>query len=88
MSDELIEAALMDYYGNRCDDFDVECLCCRAWAEYDGLREQGARAMQEAAAKAVIGYIHPDHERLPGEMFATAEVRSLNPSEIVKEIKP
>lgn len=31
----------------------------------------------DMAADVVIGYIHPDPERLPGEMFATAQVRQL-----------
>jgi hypothetical protein len=54
LANELIEAAMMDYYGNRCDDFDAVCPTCRAWAEYDDLLEQGVRMGLEAAAKACV----------------------------------
>jgi len=53
MSDDLVKAALMHYYGERCEDFDADCLCCRAWVEYDGLLEKGVRLGLEAAAKAI-----------------------------------
>ncbi len=46
--------------------------------------EAGARMMQEAAAKALIGYIHPDPDRLPGRLFASAQVRDIDPAEVVK----
>jgi len=39
----------------------------------------------EAAAVAVIGYIHPDYPRLPGQPFASAQVRNLDPAAIVRE---
>jgi len=31
----------------------------------------------EAAKWAVVGYIHPDHGRLPGEAFASAQIDKL-----------
>ena len=34
MSD-LIADAIREHWGERCPDFDPECWCCRAWAEYD-----------------------------------------------------
>lgn len=29
------EAAVAHVWGERCSDFGPECLCCRAWAEFD-----------------------------------------------------
>lgn len=30
-----VEAAVYHVWGERCPDFEPECLTCRAWAEYD-----------------------------------------------------
>jgi len=39
--------------------------------------ERGWNAAIEAAKWAVVGYIHPDHGRLPGEAFASAQIDKL-----------
>lgn len=33
----LIAEALTDYYGPRCPDFEPECHCCKAWAQFDAI---------------------------------------------------
>jgi hypothetical protein len=48
------------------------------------LIEYGARLMREAAAEALIGYIHPNPDRLPGCLFASAQVRALDPAAIAR----
>ncbi len=45
---------------------------------------EGAQLMQEAAAKGVIGYIHPDPDGNNMPLFASRAVRALDPAEIVK----
>lgn len=30
-----IEEALTEYFGERCPDYHKECVCCKAWQEYD-----------------------------------------------------
>jgi hypothetical protein len=32
-----IEEAIEAHWGDRCPDFDADCACCQAWAEYDRL---------------------------------------------------
>jgi hypothetical protein len=34
MSD-LIEQAITEFYGERCDDYLAECVVCTVWKEYD-----------------------------------------------------
>lgn len=34
---DLIAEALTDYYGPHCRDFEPECHCCKAWAQFDAL---------------------------------------------------
>lgn len=48
------------------------------------LMEQGARLALEAVEQALVGYIHPDPDSFPGRLFASAQVRDLDPAEIVK----
>lgn len=38
MANELIAHAITDYYGERCPEYDADCFCCKAWAEFDRLR--------------------------------------------------
>ncbi|MGC0052692.1 hypothetical protein ACNSPG_06450 [Brucella pituitosa] len=42
MANELIAAAISEHYGERCPDFDADCFCCKAWAEYDALTRPAA----------------------------------------------
>jgi hypothetical protein len=34
----LISLSITEALGERCPDFDLECWCCKAWAEFDALR--------------------------------------------------
>jgi len=34
----LISLSITEALGERCPDFDPECWCCKAWAEFDALR--------------------------------------------------
>jgi len=34
----LIEAAIIDYWGERCPEYQSGCPTCEAWAEYDRMR--------------------------------------------------
>lgn len=40
----LIAEAIIEAFGERCPDFDPECHCCKAWAEYDELEKRAADA--------------------------------------------
>lgn len=48
----LVEDAITEYFGERCDDYDERCACCAAWKEYD-LLSDGARALAEGAMKEI-----------------------------------
>lgn len=39
MVTNLIEDAITEYFGERCDEYYFECVCCAAWKQYDTLRE-------------------------------------------------
>ena len=41
-----IVEAITEWFGTRCPDFNADCACCQAWAEYDGLVE----ALEEMVA--------------------------------------
>lgn len=32
---KMIEEAIKDYYGERCPDYDADCVVCQAWREFD-----------------------------------------------------
>lgn len=38
LSDDLIFEAISEAFGARCPDFEPDCYCCRAWAQYDRYR--------------------------------------------------
>ena len=44
---------------------------------------EGVRLGLEAASSAVIGYIHPDYPRPPGEPFASAQVKAIDPAAVL-----
>ena len=58
---ETITEAITAHWGERCPDFEPDCPCCKAWAQYDHLL--GAT---ERAAK-----IAEDEPELPGEPTET-----------------
>lgn len=33
--DRMIEEAITNWWGVRCDEFEPNCPCCKAWAEFD-----------------------------------------------------
>ena len=38
-----VEAAVWHVWGERCSDYEPECLPCRAWAEFDKIKKRDAR---------------------------------------------
>ena len=36
---DLIEEAIIEWWGERCDTYDADCPCCRAWEQLDNLQE-------------------------------------------------
>lgn len=51
VGDPIVEA-ITEWWGPRCEDFEPECFCCKAWLAYD---QQAARikALEDWQAKAV-----------------------------------
>lgn len=39
MTDKIKEA-ITEHWGERCDDFDADCVCCQAWKEWDDLQAE------------------------------------------------
>lgn len=33
-----VEEAMIDYWGERCQEYEEDCSCCQAWKEYDKLK--------------------------------------------------
>lgn len=48
---ELIEQAITEFYGERCDDYLAECVVCKAWKEYDDLVALADRATWTSITK-------------------------------------
>ena len=44
-----IKRVITEYLGERCPDFNADCLCCKAWKEYDDLHIAGLREAAEMA---------------------------------------
>lgn len=44
---KLIAEAITEAMGERCPDFDADCLCCKTWAEYDALSQARAEGRRE-----------------------------------------
>lgn len=47
-----VYAAITHVWGERCPDFEPNCPCCRAWAEFD--KTERLRAALERAADALL----------------------------------
>lgn len=45
----LINDAMIEYWGAKCEDFDADCQTCQAWAELDATRD-GLRALLNVSA--------------------------------------
>ena len=56
----------------------LTCLDCadRLAEAFARHRQAAFNAGLERAAELVVGYIHPDPDRLPGELFASAAIRA------------
>lgn len=44
----IVAEAIEEAFGERCLDYEPECFCCRAWAEYD----EACRLAEAFAAEA------------------------------------
>lgn len=56
---DLIEDAIDEKYGPRCDTFEADCWTCQVWKQYDALHEAGERARERAleeAAEVALAY--------------------------------
>lgn len=52
---KLIEQAVKDYWGDRCEDFNHECVCCQAWAEID-IYKKAFEKQKEYSSKLLTLY--------------------------------
>ena len=52
MVTNLIEDAITEYLGERCDEYYFECVVCQAWKQYDTLRD-ALRILAEGTAEEV-----------------------------------
>lgn len=62
MMPEPIEEAITEQFGERCPDFDADCICCQVWSQYDDLVEQRAtvtalRTELEAVKREAVAHI-------------------------------
>lgn len=49
---DLIAEAIDGTFGERCEDFEPDCYCCQAWAQYDLSQVAITAALEAAVAKA------------------------------------
>jgi hypothetical protein len=54
---EMIEAAIKNYYGERCPDYDANCVVCQVWREFDTL-EAGYRRTTAHAKKCTAEQLY------------------------------
>jgi len=73
MSD-LVAKAITEVFGERCPDFEPECHCCKAWAEFDRITTLEAElekareaAFEEAAKVAEAARFEHDDSNQPGD---------------------
>jgi len=50
----LIEQAIEEYWGARCDDYEEGCVVCEAWREYDNLVTDNKVANEIASKLALV----------------------------------
>lgn len=62
MSD-LVAEAITEAFGERCPDFEPECHCCKAWAEFDRI------TTLEAENTALRQIVHETASALPNGAF-------------------
>lgn len=82
MSD-LIREAITEHFGERCPDFEPECFCCKAWAEYDALKKELETAREDALEEAA-----KIAEAMPVlRPISTAHVKSTTPKDVADAIR-
>ena len=50
----LIKRAMLEYWGERCDDYEEGCVVCDAWREYDNLVMDNKIANEIASKLALV----------------------------------
>ncbi len=40
-STHLIEEAIAEYFGEKCPDYDADCICCKAWMQLESIKARG-----------------------------------------------
>ena len=65
-----VEAAVWNVWGDRCPDFEPECPCCRAWAEFD----QNAKLRAENEFFKQVNHIV--HEANYAQLAENAKLRA------------
>ena len=73
-TNDLVGRAVIKTYGERCSDFDANCICCRSWAELDRFASQQSelsalRQQAEAMAWALEFYAEPETYHACAFMF-------------------
>ena len=61
---ELIAEAIIAQYGERCPEFDADCILCQVWSEYDDLVEhriviESLRSELEAVKREAVEVLKP-----------------------------
>lgn len=64
MEADYIAESIEEAFGARCPEFEPGCHCCRAWAQYDDLRND---ALEEAAKVAEWAHMVPPDGGSPTE---------------------
>lgn len=39
VDNNFVHEAMLSYWGERCPDYHVECVCCQAWEQYDNMTD-------------------------------------------------
>lgn len=47
MKTDLIKEAVTDWWGERCTEYDPDCVCCTAWAQFDKLKKKAKKGKQQ-----------------------------------------
>ena len=45
----LVEEALTEHWGEKCDSYEQGCVVCQAWREYENLVTYGASAVDKSS---------------------------------------
>lgn len=47
MKTDLIREALKEYWGEPCVDYEPECACCKAWRQFEKLKDKAKKGKQQ-----------------------------------------